>query len=205
MNRVVFGQSGFHAALMRIALIAMFSSLYSLSVTADELSIKNQKLDMLKTLAEAKSELEGRTAEDALWRFWFDQAPSTKVRSKLDAAIERREAYDFEAAENLLDEVVALAPDYAEGYNQRAFIRFLRENFTASMSDLNRALVLEPDHFGALAGIYLIHSRQGETELAFEALEQAVILHPWLQERGGLPKSRWPLSYRKIHDPGQDI
>ena len=127
------------------------------------------------------------------------------MRESLDAGIERREAYDFEAAEQHFDKVIELAPEYAEGYNQRAFIRFLRENFGEAESDLETVLKLTPDHFGAMAGMYQVMLRQDRQNVALKMLQQAVEIHPWIKERFGLPKSMWSKKYRDLHEPRQDI
>lgn len=166
--------------------------------TAD---IDRIKSELFRQLATAPTEPEGRAAEDAMWQFWFSLSPTVDVRTALDAGIERREAYDFEAAEGHLDRVVEAAPEYAEGYNQRAFVRFLRENFAGAQADLEIALELEPDHFGAISGLYHILRIQNRQKAAMSLLKRAVAIHPWLQERGGLPRDQWPDSYRDIHDP----
>lgn len=172
------------------------------TLRADDLSKLDQiKSELFNNLVTASTEQEGRTAEDAIWQFWFSSSPTADVRTSLDAGMERREAYDFEAAENHLDKVVKAAPDYAEGYNQRAFVRFLRENFVAAQTDLEIALELEPKHFGAMSGLYHILRIQNRTKAAMGLLKQAVTIHPWLQERGALPRDLWPDSYRDIHDP----
>ena len=36
-------------------------------------------------------------------------------------------------AEQTLDELIAYCPDYAEGYNQRAFAEYLRFNYSAAI------------------------------------------------------------------------
>lgn len=144
---------------------------------------------LFENLLKAQSEPEGRQAEDAIWKFWFDQAPDAKARELLDAGIERREAYDYESAENHFDELIDLAPEYSEGYNQRAFIRFLREKHADAQADLEKALTLEPDHFGALSGLYHIHVIQNRPKAGFEFLRQAVQIHPWLRERSALPQA----------------
>ena len=173
---------------------------------ADEQSAEETEKRMLfDTLSSAESEQAGRSAEGAIWQFWFDQSPTADVRASLDAGIERREAYDYEAAENHLDKVVESAPDYAEGYNQRAFVRFLREKYDNAQVDLETALELEPDHFGAMSGLFHILRIQNRQEAALGLLRQAVTIHPWLQERGSLPEAMWPESYRKIHKPDQEI
>lgn len=169
---------------------------------ADDFSELDQiKTELFDRLATASSEQDGREAENAIWQFWFSLSPTADIRSSLDAGIERREGYDFEAAENHLDIVVEAAPEYAEGYNQRAFVRFLRENFADAQTDLEIALELEPKHFGAMSGLYHILRIQNRQKAAMSLLKRAVTVHPWLRERGGLPKDKWPESYRDIHDP----
>jgi tetratricopeptide (TPR) repeat protein len=163
------------------------------------------KADMFVQLAGAKTESAGRLAESVIWEYWFDQSPTTEVRSLLDRGRERREAYDYEAAENLFDQVVDQAPKYHEGYNQRAFARFLRENYDGALADLEETLRLCPDHFGALSGMYHVLRIQNRHQTAMKMLQRAVAIHPWIQERGALPKALWPDSYRAIHEPGQEI
>jgi lipoprotein NlpI len=90
---------------------------------------------------------------------------------------------DFTGAEAVLDELVAYCPDYPEGWNQRAFARFLQGDHDGSLEDLARTLELEPRHFGALAGQGLNFLRQGRDRLAQTALRAAIDLHPWMNER----------------------
>lgn len=142
---------------------------------------------LFQHLATAATEAQGRALEDEIWRFWLDLAPSPGVRSLVDQAMDRREAYDFTSAEALLDRAVEQAPDYAEAWNQRAFIRFLRENDEGAEQDILRTLELEPKHFGALSGLFHVLSRRGRTEAANAALIEAVRIHPWLKERSMLP------------------
>jgi Tfp pilus assembly protein PilF len=114
------------------------------------------------------------------------QGPTAAIREAVAEAMRRREAYDFAAAQTILDRVVEEAPDYAEGWNQRAFIRFLRDDPDGSLDDIERALELEPLHFAALAGKATILMRQGRMEPGQAALRRAVEIHPWLKERSML-------------------
>ncbi len=164
-----------------------------------------RKSVLFENLSSARTEIEGRAAEDAIWQFWFSQSPDAKIRALLDAGIERREAYDFEAAEMHFDDVIRLAPNYAEGFNQRAFIRFLRQNYAMAQMDLEVTLDLEPAHFGAMSGMYHILLTQNRSEPALRMLQKAVEIHPWLKERTALPDAMWPESYRVTHDKGQEI
>jgi len=188
-----------------LAITTMLSVSPAIANSDEHSSNDAEKRMLFDALANAESEQAGRVAESAIWQFWFDQSPTASVRSSLDAGMERREAYDFEAAENHLDKVVESAPDYAEGYNQRAFVRFLQENYEDAQTDLETALVLEPEHFGAMSGLFHILRIQNRQKAAMGLLKKAVVLHPWLQERSALPKEQWPKSYRDIHEPGQEI
>lgn len=178
------------------------------SLSANETAVKTDPLvraELLEQLANADSPETGRQAEDAMWNFWFDHAPTPAARQLLDAGIKRREAYDYESAEKLFNELVILAPNYSEGYNQRAFIRFLRGNHAEAQADLEKALTLEPKHFGALAGLYQIHMILNRPKAGFEFLRQAVQIHPWLRERSALPKNMLPDSVRSLQQRGIKI
>jgi len=54
-------------------------------------STSSEQNELFKLLRTAASETEGRYAEDAVWQFWFNQAPTQQVRDSLDASIKRRE------------------------------------------------------------------------------------------------------------------
>ena len=195
--------SKFMLSILTAILLLPFS--WSVALAQQTFADSPERAELFDALSSAKTEMEGREAEGAVWSFWFEQAPSEEVRRLLDAGMERREAYDYEAAEAFLDEVVALAPDYAEGHNQRAFVRFLRENYSDAQTDLDRALELEPDHFAAMSGLYHILSIQNRQDAALGLLKQAVAIHPWLRERSALPETHWPESYRDIHKGDEGI
>ncbi|WP_370194784.1 tetratricopeptide repeat protein, partial [Aurantimonas coralicida] len=81
------------------------------------------------------------------------------------------------------DAAVAAAPDYAEAFNQRGFVRFLQEDFDGALADVDRAITLEPKHFAAMSGRAIILMRQGRFRLAQAQLREAVAIHPFLKER----------------------
>lgn len=162
---------------------------------------EKRRRELFERLRNARTEQEGRLAEDAVWRMWMDEAPDMPTARAIDAAMKARSSYDFDKALIILDEVVANAPDYAEGWNQRAFIRFLKEDFDGSLEDIEQALRREPKHFAALAGKAMILMRQGRMELGQKALRQAMEIHPWLKERSMLI----PIPGETVPGPGRDI
>lgn len=86
----------------------------------------------------------------------------------------------FTIALDLLDTVIALAPDYAEGWNRRATVHFMREDYASSIADVQRVLRLQPRHFGALVGIGMILDDLGQDREAALFLREALRVHPFL-------------------------
>lgn len=82
------------------------------------------------------------------------------------------------AALDILDQVIALAPSYVEGWNRRATLHYMMGNYRKSMSDINHVLSLEPRHFGALTGMAEILGSAGKDELALRAWEQLLAIYP---------------------------
>ena len=138
---------------------------------------------LFTALKAARNEAEGQAIENEIWHFWLAEAPDSDTRALVEDAMKKRGVYDTEGAEALLDKAIAKSPEYAEAYNQRAFVRFLRDNMDGALEDADRALELEPKHFGAMAGRALILMRQGRARLAQHQLRQAVAIHPFLKER----------------------
>ena len=137
---------------------------------------------IIAELGMAPTELDARVLSDEVWTLWTD-APDDRAQEMLDEGMRKREGYDFLGARDTLDGLVEYCPDYAEGYNQRAFASFLRQDYAAALYDLDRALELNPHHFAALSGRALTLMGLGRMEEAQASLRAAVALNPWLRER----------------------
>jgi len=142
----------------------------------------DERTSLLKDLAASPDLMSGQQAANRLWEFWMD-APDEKAQNMLQNGMSRRTEFDLEEAEFILDGLVSYCPGYAEGWNQRAFVRFLRDDFEGSLRDIEAVLALEPAHFGALSGKALALMKQGKPGLAKLATLQAIEVHPWLNER----------------------
>jgi Flp pilus assembly protein TadD len=66
-------------------------------------------------------------------------------------------------------------------------VNFLRQDFSAALPDLDRALALSPRHIGALSGRALTLTGLGRKAEAALSLRAALALNPWLTERSLLP------------------
>lgn len=152
-----------------------------------------EKARLMEAVRSAPDYRASRLAANRLWQFW-SLAPDARAQEMLDRGMSRRGSYDFDAARAAFDALIAYCPDYAEGYNQRAFIHFLREDYAAALGDLEKTIELAPDHIAALAGMALTLQRLGRVEASQEVLRRALALNPWLPERNML-----------IPRPGEDL
>ena len=143
-----------------------------------ELPTRAQRLDTL--FAELKKTGDADKAKDIADRIrleWQDSG-SASVNLLMQWAAKAVESNKQAIALDLYDQAIALAPDYVEGWNQRATLHYQMGNYRKSMSDINRVLILEPRHFGALAGMAAILSASGKDELALRAWEQFLAVYP---------------------------
>ncbi|MBA5777322.1 tetratricopeptide repeat protein [Stappia sp. F7233] len=88
------------------------------------------------------------------------------------------EAKNYGLALDLLDTVTVLAPDYAEGWNRRATIFYLQEDFGRSLIDIEKTLSLEPRHWGAISGFAIIMRRLERPSDALQAFKRVLELNP---------------------------
>ena len=153
---------------------------------------------LIARLQAAPDEASAQVIANQMWAYWAD-APDDAAQEILDQGMTRRAAWDLLGAREDFDRLVDYCPDYAEGYNQRAFVNFLRGDFAAALPDLEKALSLSPNHIGALSGRALTLVGLGRDAEAQDALAQALELNPWLPERSlyRAPENR--------HKSGQEL
>lgn len=145
-------------------------------------NIIDAESEIFAQIQSAETEMAARSLSNGLWELWT-QAPDEPAQALLDRGMNARAAYNFVEATDALDRLVDYCPDYAEGYNQRAFVAFLRQDFEAALVDLDRAIALSPRHTGALSGKALTLMGLGRNDEAQVVLREAVGLNPWLGER----------------------
>jgi tetratricopeptide (TPR) repeat protein len=141
-----------------------------------------QLSEILSELKSAQNEMAGRELSNRLWELWTD-APDATAQGMLDDGMSRRSVYDLLGARRVFSRLIDYCPNYAEGYNQRAFASFLSEDYEGALADLDRTLAIIPNHVGALSGKALTLIALGRNEEGQAALRAAVDLNPWLQER----------------------
>ncbi len=134
--------------------------------------------DLYAMLATSDTEDGAKAIAEGIERIWQHSGSATidLLMERASRAIAEKK---FELGIKLLDNVVELAPDYAEGWSRRAYAHFLNEDVGRALGDLRRTLALEPHHFKALDGLAQILREIGQKKPALKALRELLEVHPY--------------------------
>ena len=118
-------------------------------------------------------------AAAALWEIWCASGVPEidQLLQRGGAAMERG---DLLAAEALFTDIIRRAPDFAEGWNKRATVRYLAENYEGAIADCEATIARKPHHFGALSGQGLCHVALGQHREAAALFRRTLAVHPHL-------------------------
>lgn len=152
--------------------IALFVPLCSYSNQTDS------RLDALfTTLKTSENSVELQQVEVDIWAIWFDSG-----REEIDSLMEKAgiamQSSQLVQAENLYSQVIEMAPEFSEGWNRRATVRYYRNDYSGSLVDIQQTLALEPRHFGAIWGLGMILGWQRDFSGAITAFEQLLEIKP---------------------------
>ncbi len=142
----------------------------------------DQMTALIEAVQQAPDERSARALSNQMWALWA-RAPDATAQEMLDRGMGLRRVFDLLSARRAFDELIVYCPTYAEGYNQRAFVHFISQDYTAALADLDRALELNPRHIAALSGKALSLFGLGRDAEGQIVLRQALALNPWLPER----------------------
>jgi tetratricopeptide (TPR) repeat protein len=150
---------------------------------------KTRGLDFLfGALKAAPDEVSAKHVEARIWALWL-QTPSDTTALLMLRAKAAMDAQQMDVALKLLDAVVKLRPDYIEGWNRRATLYYLKNDYAHSLQDIEQVLVREPRHFGALAGLGMIMQDLGDEKRALDAFRKALAVNPHLEKVPELVKT----------------
>ena len=150
---------------------------------------RTRGLDFLfGALKAAPDEASAKHVEARIWAIWM-QTPSDTAALLMLRAKAAMEAQQTDVALKLLDSVIKLRPDYVEGWNRRATLYYLQNDYAHSLADIQQVLIREPRHFGALAGLGMIMQDIGDDKRALDAFRRALAINPHLEKVPELVKS----------------
>ena len=150
---------------------------------------RTRGLDFLfGALKAAPDDASAKHVEARIWAIWM-QTPSDTAALLMLRAKAAMEAQQTDVALKLLDSVIKLRPDYVEGWNRRATLYYLQNDYAHSLADIQQVLTREPRHFGALAGLGMIMQDIGDDKRALDAFRRALAINPHLEKVPELVKS----------------
>jgi tetratricopeptide (TPR) repeat protein len=141
---------------------------------------KPERIDTL--FASLKSETDPDAAgeiENAILALWLESGSDT-VDLLMQWTLKAMEEKQYPRALDFLDRIILLEPAYIEGWNKRATVYFLMDDYGKSIADIGKVLELEPRHFGALSGLGIIMRSIGDDERAKAAFREALAVDPHL-------------------------
>ena len=142
---------------------------------------KQAELDrLLAVLKRTANQKEAAKISRQIQGLW-SQSGSDTIDLLMQWAEDGINQQDYAMALDFLDNVVALKPDYAEGWARRAAVHVQLNDLTLAMSDLHRSLSLEPRNYNALFLVGSILEMTGRNKLALHAYEDALKIYPQMQ------------------------
>lgn len=123
------------------------------------------------------NELVRNTAEQSIWRIWARSGDPNVDRLYARGIREMNEGSLIRAI-STFTEIIKLKPDFAEGWNKRATLYFMTEQYDKSLEDCDEVLKRNPYHFGALSGYGHIHVEFRLLEQAIEYFQRALKINP---------------------------
>ncbi|KIC12896.1 hypothetical protein RA19_00380 [Leisingera sp. ANG-M1] len=176
-------QAPFRSASAVAAAVCLFAGASAAAADCPAAPDHSTPLDaLLSEVQQAETEGQAREIAGRMWELWAD-APDEQAQEILNRGMTRRSSFDFLGALADFNQLIAYCPDYAEGYNQRAFVHYLRRDFASALIDLDKALELSPRHIAAMSGRALSLYGLSRLDEARVALAEALALNPWLPER----------------------
>ena len=167
------------AAMLLAIIVLAIIVLPAPSLLADQTDARLPALfTELRTTSEAEK---AKIVAAEIWQIWSEHSDNDRLSEGLKIGIAQMEAGRLRQAEQIFTTIIDADPAFAEAWNKRATVYFLMGAYDRSKRDIAQTILREPRHFGALSGLGLVETHLGNYEAALNAYEQAIALHPYLE------------------------
>ncbi|MBI4635330.1 MAG: tetratricopeptide repeat protein [Candidatus Rokubacteria bacterium] len=116
-------------------------------------------------------------AESGMWQVW-SRSGDEETDRLFAIGVEQMSARQTDAAVETFTRVIQRRPDFAEGWNKRATVYFLRGEYEKSLADCDEVMKRNAYHFGALSGYGMIYLELNAPARALEYFERALRVNP---------------------------
>jgi tetratricopeptide (TPR) repeat protein len=155
-----------HNKISKIFIITLFFLLFLVPTSYINSSPKNILVeDLLDKLQKAETIIEAEIIRKKIWNKWIYQVPNN-LQQNLNYALDEFYSGRLASAEKAFTDLIIKDPNYAEGWNKRATIRYMLNDLDGSLKDIKTVLELQPRHFGAISGSGMIYFKKKKYQTA---------------------------------------
>ena len=170
---------------MRVLILVILFLNLSYSSSFAEKKILNSLFNQLRDVTNPKT---AELLERKIWDIWNEHPNNMELTQKLELGTELMQYGDYNYALKVFNNILESDPKWSEAWNKRATVYFLMSQFTDSLNDIDKVLVIEPRHFGALSGQARIFIKLQEYEKAIKSIEEALRFYPAFRSRDLIPE-----------------
>lgn len=158
-------------------IVAAFAVFASASVAQASDGADGQEVVRLLEELQAPDQQGWQRIERQIARLW-SRSGSASADLLLQRGRDATRRGDTESAIDHFSALIDHAPDFAEAYHSRATAWFMAGRLGLAVDDLQQTLLLNPDHFSALAGLGRIFEELRAYDRARQAYEASYAIHP---------------------------
>ena len=164
---------------MKKILFIFFIFLSSSSLFADD---SNKEIDNLFIQLKTATNFEkSKEIEDKIWDLWTTHPSKNDLTELLADGSSAMMNNKFNTAYDKFTEVIELDPNWAEAWNKRATVLYLMGKYELSQADIDKVLMIEKRHFGALTGQGLVQTALKNYQKAIDSYIEAHKVHPFMK------------------------
>ena len=166
----------------KIFFITLFFLLFLFPTSYINSSPKNLQVeDLLDKLQKAETVIEAEIIRKKIWNKWIYQVPKN-LQKNLTYALDEFYSGRLASAEQAFTDLIVKDPNYTEGWNKRATIRYMLNDLDGSLKDIKTVLELQPRHFGAISGSGMIYFKKKKYQTALRFYKILNIIDPMNNE-----------------------
>ena len=165
-------------------IILCINSFFSFAQSSQK-NILNNLFNQLEKVNNSKSAV---LLEEKIWSIWNEHPSNSKLTERLEFGTELMQYGDYDYALKVFDNIIITDPKWSEGWNKRATVHFLMNQFKNSLDDIDKVLNIEPRHIGALSGQARIFIKLQKYEDAIKSLERALKFYPSFKSGEMIPE-----------------
>ena len=141
----------------------------------------NRLDELFATLQNNTSVVVQHETIQTIWKIWYESGRE-ETNKLMEEGGEAVLSGQLEKAESIYTQIIENSPEFSEGWNRRATVRYHRRDYAGSLDDINKTLALEPRHFGAIWGRGMILGLQRDYQGAIQAFNQMLQIAPYSED-----------------------